>query len=331
MSERLKHPFVWLLVLMAAGIGSYWYWDRSRQYESTDNAYVDAHLVRIAAQVSGQVIALQVEENQPVKQGALLLQIDPAPFAIAVERATAQLDQARYHVHHAEASLREAEAVVRQREAELQNARADHQRTQELLGRHLVSREQADQVDTRLKTAVAALDSARAHLAAERANLGSSGEQNELVRQAQAALDQAQWDLRNTRIEAPVSGEVTNLQVRAGDTIAQNQVLFEIIDNAEFWIDANFKETQLRRIRPGLSAEVRIDMYPDRVFHGRVSSISGGSGTAFSLLPPQNATGNWVKVTQRVPVRIEIMDVDPQFPLRIGTSGSVRVDLGSDS
>lgn len=331
MSARLKHPFLWLLVLMAVGAGSYWYWERSRQYEFTDNAYVDAHRVRIAAEVGGQVIALQVEENQPVSKGTLLLQIDPAPFKIAVERARAQLDQARYQVHHAEASLREAEALVRQREAELQNARVDHRRIRELLARHLVARGEADQVETRLKTAAAALDSARAHLAAEHANLGSSGEQNELVRQARAALDQAQWDLQNTRIEAPVSGAVTNLQVRTGDTIAENQVLFEIIDEAEFWVDANFKETQLTRIRPGLDAEVRIDMYPDRVFHGTVSSISGGSGTAFSLLPPQNATGNWVKVTQRVPVRIRILDTDPQFPLRIGTSGSVRVDLDRGS
>lgn len=312
---------------MAAGIGIYSYWQRARQYESTENAYVNAHLVRIAAQVSGQVIALQVEESQQVKRGDPLLRIDPEPFKIAVDRATAQLEQARYQVRYTEASLREIEALVRQREAELQNAIANNKRSDELLARNLVARERADEIQTQEKTAKAALDSVRARLAAERENLGSGGEQNESIRQAVAALAQAQWDLKNTEIPAPVSGEVTNLQVRAGDVVARNQVLFAVIDNSDFWIDANFKETQLEGIRPGLDAKIRIDMYPGKVFRGKVASISAGSGTAFSLLPTQNATGNWVKIAQRVPVKIKVLDVDPKFPLRIGTSGSVRVRL----
>lgn len=323
----MKHPFLWLVVLMAAGTGIYWYWDRARQYESTENAYVNAHIVRIAAQLSGQVISLHVDESQMVKQGEPLLSIDPEPFKIAVERAAAKLEQAHYQVRRTEASLHEVEALVRQRVAEYQNAIANDKRTRELLARKLVARERADQVETRLKTAEAALESARARLAAEQANLGSSGEQNESIRQAAAALAQAQWDLKNTTIPAPVSGEATNLQVRAGDVVEKNQVLFAIVDHSDFWIDANFKETQLEHIRPGLDAEIRIDMYPGKVFHGKVVSISTGSGTAFSLLPAQNATGNWVKIAQRVPVKIKVLDVDPQFPLRIGTSGSVRARL----
>lgn len=327
MSRRFKHPFLWLVVLMAAGIGSYWYWGLTRQYESTENAYVNAHIVRIAAQVSGQVIALHVEESQQVKRGEPLLRIDPEPFRIAVDRAAARLEQAHYQVRRAEATSQAIKALVRQRKAELHDAIIDHRRTGELLARKLVAREQADQTETRLKTARAALESARARLAAEQANLGSSGERNELIRQASAALAQAQWDLKNTTILSPVSGEVTNLQVRTGDIAAKNQVLFAVVDDSDFWADANFKETQLEHIRPGLDAELRIDMYPDKVFHGRVASISAGSGTAFSLLPAQNATGNWVKIAQRVPVRIKVLDADPQFPLRIGTSGSVRVKL----
>ena len=110
--------------------------------------------------------------------------------------------------------------------------------------------------------------------------------------------------------------------------VAKNQVLFAVIDSSEYWIDANFKETQLEHIMPGTDAEIRIDMYPNKVFHGKVDSISGGSGTAFALLPTQNATGNWVKIAQRVPVKIKVLDVDAKFPLRIGTSGSVRVKVG---
>jgi membrane fusion protein, multidrug efflux system len=327
MAEKLKHPFVWLIVAMLIGSGVYWYWNRGQRYESTDNAYVNAHVVRIAAQVTGQVIALHVDENQSVKKDAPLLEIDPAPFKIAVDRAAAQLEQARYQVRRTEASLSDVEATVRQREAELENAKLNDTRSQELLANKLVAKEKADLTATQLKTAAAALDSARARLAAERANLGSAGDKNESIRQATAALAQAQWDLRNCEVPAPVSGDVTNLQVRSGDVVAKNQVLFTIIDSSEFWIDANFKETQLEHIVPGLDAEIRVDMYPGKVLHGKVDSISGGSGTAFSLLPAQNATGNWVKIAQRVPVKIRVLDVDPKFPLRIGTSGSVRVKI----
>jgi membrane fusion protein (multidrug efflux system) len=327
MSEKLKHPFVWLIVLMAVGASAYWYWQHGQTYESTENAYVNAHIVHIAAQVTGQVIALHVDENQSVKSGASLLNIDPAPFKIAVDRAAAQLQQARFQVQRTAASLHDAEALVRQREAELKNAQITDTRTQDLLANKLVAKDRADLTETQLKIAEAALDSARARLAAEHANLGSSGDNNESIRQATSALEQAQWDLRNCEVLAPVSGDVTNLNVRAGDVVAKNQALFAVIDGSEFWIDANFKETQLAAVRLGSEVEIRIDMYPNKVFHGKVDSISGGSGTAFSLLPTQNATGNWVKIAQRVPVKVKVLDPDPKFPLRIGTSGSVRVKV----
>jgi membrane fusion protein (multidrug efflux system) len=327
MAEKLKHPFVWLIIAMLAAGGGYWYWHGGNKFEATENAYVNAHIVRIAAQVSGQVISLQVDENQSVKKDQPLLQIDPVPFKIAVDRAAAQIQQARYQVKRTTASLHDAEATVRQREAELKNAQAIDARTQELYSNKLVAKERADLTETTVKTAEAALDSARARLEAERANLGSSGDNNESIRQATAALEQAQWDLRNCDVLAPVAGDVTNLQVRAGDVVTKNQTLFAVIDTSEFWIDANFKETQLEQIKPGLEAEIRVDMYPGKVFHGTVDSISGGAGTAFSLLPTQNATGNWVKIAQRVPVKIKVLDADPKYPLRIGTSGSVRVKI----
>jgi membrane fusion protein (multidrug efflux system) len=327
MAERLKHPFVWLALLMAAGGGGYWYWQHGRQYEATENAYVNAHIVHVAAQVTGQVVSVIPQENQLVQQGTTLLTIDPAPFQIAVERASAQLQKARFQVKRSVASLRDAEALVRQREAELRNAIANDERTQNLLTRNLVSKEKADLSATQLSIAQAALESSQARLAAEHANLGSGGDQNESVREAAAALEQAKLDLSNCEVKAPVTGNVANLTVRAGDVIARNQQLFALIDASESWIDANFKETQLAEIKPGDEAEIRIDMYRDKVFKGQVDSISGGSGTAFSLLPAQNATGNWVKIAQRVPVKIKVLDPDPKFPLRIGTSGSVRVKI----
>jgi len=329
MADKIKHPFVVLLIACALTGGLYWYWHHGQQYESTDNAYVNAHMVHIAAQVSGQVIALHVDENKAIAKDAPLLNIDPQPFKIAVERADAQLQQARYQVKRTSASFRDAEALVRQREAELRNANSNFERVHNLLANNLISKERVEQAETAVSIAHAALDSARARLAAEQANLGSSGEGNESIRQATAALEQAQWDLKNCEVRAPVTGNVINLTVRTGDVVAKNQTLFAVIDTSEYWIDANFKETQLESIKPGMEAEIRVDMYPGKVFHGKVDSISGGSGTAFALLPTQNATGNWVKIAQRVPVRIRVLDVDADFPLRIGTSGSVKVKIPS--
>ncbi len=327
MIEKLKHPFLWLAILMLAGSGGYWYWQRSQRFESTENAYVNAHVVHVAAQVTGQVALVLPQDNQLVQQGETLLAIDPAPFQIAVDRASAQLQKARFQVKRSAASLRDVEAVVRQREAELRNAIANDERTQNLLSRNLVAKEKSDLTATQLSIAQAALESAQARLAAEQANQGSGGEQNESVREAVAALDQAKLDLRNCEVKAPVTGYVTNMTVRAGDVIARNQPLFALIDASEFWLDANFKETQLASVKLGSEVEIRIDMYAGKVFRGTVDSISGGSGTAFSLLPAQNATGNWIKVAQRVPVKIKVLDADAKFPLRVGTSGSVRVKV----
>ena len=142
-----------------------------------------------------------------------------------------------------------------------------------------------------------------------------------------ANLMQAELNLRYSQVTAPVSGWVTNVSLRVGDTVTANQPLFALISDEEFWVDANFKETELHYIKAGQHADIKVDMYPDQPFKGVVESISGGSGSAFSLLPPENATGNWVKVTQRVPVRVRIVKPDPKFPLRIGTSAVVTIHI----
>lgn len=145
---------------------------------------------------------------------------------------------------------------------------------------------------------------------------------------AETSLKRAALDLQYTEIHAPASGWVTNVMLREGSIVEQNRPVFALISDQEFWIDANFKETELRSIQPGQKAKVKIDMYPKHIFTGVVESISGGTGSVFSLLPPQNATGNWVKVTQRIPVRIRIIDVDPKYPLRIGASATVSLHIG---
>lgn len=202
-------------------------------------------------------------------------------------------------------ALAKAQAQYAISKAALINAEATAARTVTLAKQKFVSTQEKDNVTTVLETAQASLNLAK------------------------ATLDQAQLDYSWTTVTAPSSGWVTNVSLRPGDVVAANQPLFALISDGEFWVDANFKETELEDIRADQRAVIHIDMYPGVTFKGVVRSISGGTGSAFSLLPPQNATGNWVKITQRIPVRIRILNPDPAYPLRIGTSASVRISLRS--
>lgn len=313
------------IVLVAAAVFGFRYWQEAAMYESTDNAYVGANQVEITAQVSGTVMRTYVRDQQPVKQGDPLFDIDPANYELAVERARAQLALARQNTSQESASVASAQAVLAQRQAEAQNARSVWNRNQQLVKSGFISSQAAEQSRTQLATTQAAVRAAEAEVAKARSALGATGDENAAVQAAAAAAKQAELDLERTHVVAPATGVIANFTLQPGNTVQPGVPLFVVISNREFWVDANFKETQLKSIRPGEKATVETDMYPDHVFHGTVQSLSGGSGAAFSLLPPQNATGNWVKVTQRVPVRIRIEDPDPQHPLRIGTSATVKV------
>ncbi len=253
----------------------------SQRYISTDDAYLNANVVQIAPHIDGEIIRLYVVNNQAVQQRQALLEIDPAPYQIAVERAEAKLN--------IDTAL-------------LQDAQLTAKRTLLLVKEKILPPQTGDDTVAKLKIASAT------------------------VAYDQANLAEAELNLRYTHIMAPVSGWITNMSLRAGNIVTANQPLFALIDNAEFWVDANYKETQLDRIKPGQSATIVVDMYPQHIFKGVVESISGGSGTAFSLLPPQNATGNWVKVTQRVPVRVRVENNDAHYPLKIGATATVTID-----
>jgi membrane fusion protein (multidrug efflux system) len=200
-------------------------------------------------------------------------------------------------------ALTKAQAQYTISKATLMNARATATRTHTLANNKYVSNQDNDNVNTALETAEASLALAK------------------------ASLDQANLDLSWTHITAPTSGWVTNVSLLVGDVVAANQPIFALIGDSEFWVDANFKETELANIDASQRAVIHVDMYPDHPFNGVVQSISGGTGSAFSLLPPQNATGNWVKVAQRIPVRIRVLNPDPRYPLRIGSSAAVRISL----
>jgi membrane fusion protein, multidrug efflux system len=312
--------------VLIVGIGfAVHFWRLSRIYVTTDNAYLNANRIEMAAQVSGPVRALWVRDQQTVKYGELLFQIDPQPYQLAVDEAEAQLEMVNQSNSENRAAVAAAQALVAQRNAELRNAQSTEQRAIELTRQKLISKQSAETTATAAATAAAAVRAAQANLEQATSALGKAGAQNAAVRAAAAKLAQAQLDLSHTRITAPASGLVANLEIRPGSMVQQGVPLFTIIGDNEYWVDANFKETELRRVKPGQEARVVMDMYPKREFKGLVQSLSGGAGQAFSLLPAQNATGNWVKVTQRVPVRVQILDPDPDYPLRIGTTATVRV------
>lgn len=331
MVRRLVRWGIFAVVLIAGAVVAWRYWQHGQVYVSTDNAYVNADIVRIAAQVSGPVVSVNVVDQQHVRAGDLLFEIDRRPFELALREAQAQLDLARQTVEEQAAGVAAARALLVQRQAELRNAQSNDKRTRDLIAKGYLSEQSAEATHTLAETAAAAVRAAEANLAQAISALGRSGEGNAAVKAAAARVDQAELDLQHTRVTAPTDGVVASLTLRPGSTVQAEAPLFSVIGARDYWVDANFKETQLGRLRPGQHATVIVDMYKGRPFEGEVQSLSGGSGTAFSLLPAQNATGNWVKVTQRVPVRVRIVDPDPEYPLRIGTTASVEVEVRDDS
>ena len=317
-----------LLILAALVFVGLHYWRQAQLYVTTDNAYVNANRVQIAAQVSGPITAIHVRDQQTVKQGDLLFEIDARPYEFAMEVAASQLALARQNNSQEAAAVAAASAQVTQRLAELRNAQSNEQRVRDLIERNLISKQAAEQTLTQAETAAAGVQAAEASLEQARSMLGEVGAKNAAVRGAAANLSQASLDLEHTKVHAPSSGLIANFGLRPGSMVQKEVPLFTIIGDEEYWVDANFKETELDTVHPGQTATVIVDMYKRNPFEGEVESLSGGSGAAFSLLPAQNATGNWVKVTQRVPVRVRITNPDPNFPLRVGTTATVRIRIG---
>ncbi len=319
------------IATLALAGGGYAYWRHSARYPSTDDAYVNANSVRIAPLVSGRVTQVYVRNQQHVKQGAPLFDIDAAPYALTLRETEARLALAKQEAASGVGEVRASDAEVRNRQALLANARSIAARNQRLVAQGFLSHQAGDDTAAAVKSAAAELAAAEAKASQARESLGKVGSQNEHVREATASVEKAQLDLAHTHVTAACDGSVAELSLHAGDTVNANTPLFALICEKEYWVDANFKETQLERIRPGQSATITVDMYPKKQFPARVDNIGGATGAAFSLLPPQNATGNWVKVTQRIPVRVVVTQPDPNFPLRVGASAKVTVNTVAPS
>jgi membrane fusion protein, multidrug efflux system len=330
--QRLRLPLMIGGPALAAIVAAYFYFTGGR-YEGTDDAYVQTASVAISSNVAGRVQEVGVRDNQAVRKGEVLFRLDDEPFRIAVEEAAAQLSSARLQVESLKASYR-------QRQAELQSAREtlafqqhEADRQQRLLVAGISSQLQVDRAVHALDTARAQLAAAEQQVSAVVANLGGDAnvapDHHPMVQHAQALLDRAKLNLSYTVIRAPSDGIVTRVeQLQAGTYISASAPVFALVVAGDIWIEANFKEDQLTHMRVGQPVDVRLDTYPGPIFAGTVASVSPGTGSQFSLLPPENATGNWVKVVQRLPVRIELRQLDPEFPLHGGLSATVKVDTG---
>lgn len=317
---------LWIVVLAALLVGVTIYWQYQVRHPSTDDAYVQAHVVNIAPQINGPILTINIKNQQFVKQGDLLFTIDPAPFEIAVQNAEAKLDLTTQNVASLEAEIKTAEALIDERKSQLHVTIKNANRVFDLVRIHQLPKKQADDAENDINVAKAALASANSQLNQAKANLGELGKRNAQVRAAKAALDQAKLNLSYTKINAPADGQIVNFTSRVGNIVQPNIALFDLVEQNSWWVEANFKETQLSHLKPGLPATIVVDMYPDHIFHGLIDSISPGSGAAFAILPPENATGNWVKVTQRIPVKVIITDTSKDFPLRIGSSATVTIN-----
>jgi membrane fusion protein (multidrug efflux system) len=332
---------VFVLIAIAYGI---WWWLVGSHFESTDDAYVHGNLVQITPQVPGTVVAIEADDTETITAGAPLVRLDPADADIALNQAEAKLAQTVRQVRTlyvqndalaADIAVRQAD--VERAQADLARARSDLSRRQTLAKSGGVSGEEILHAQTTLKTAESGLAQARAALEASKAKLetnqalthGTSVENHPDVREAEAELRNAWLARSRTVLPAPVTGMVARRSVQVGQRVAPGNTLMNVVPLDQVWVEANFKEGQLRDMRVGQPATLTADLYGSAVtYHGKVVGLDAGTGSAFALLPAQNATGNWIKVVQRIPVRIALAPEELKaHPLRIGLSMDVEVDV----
>jgi membrane fusion protein, multidrug efflux system len=327
---RLRLPLMVLGPVVVAVVAGYLYLTGGR-FESTEDANVQIARVAISANVAGRVQEIEVRDNQAVHKDDILFRLDDAPFSIAVAEATAQLASARLQIESLKANYRQRQSELTSARDTLAFQQTEYDRQKRLLGSGISSQSQVDRATHALDEARAQVAGAQQQISAVTANLGGNPniepDRHPMVQQAQALLDRAKLNLSYTIVKAPSDGVVTRVeQLQVGTYISASAPVFALVSTANIWIEANFKEDQLTHMRVGQAATVEVDSYPGKTFEGKVASVSPGTGSQFSVLPPENATGNWVKVVQRLPVRVELDHLDPAFPLHAGLSANVSVD-----
>jgi membrane fusion protein (multidrug efflux system) len=332
-----RHPYavaaaaVFAVAVVVAAMA---WWLNARHFESTDDAFIDARVVPISAQVSGAITDVPVTDNQLVEAGAVLVRLDERDYRAALAQTKAQVEQAQANITNLGAQIEEQKARVEQARKQVAEAQAalsfaqeENARAQDLVNKGAGTMQRAQQTSSDLRQRQATLDAAQANEAATLKQIAVLETQQEVAAgqldQARAAQDQARANLSRTTILAPVAGRTTKISAAKGAYAQPGQALMMFVPTT-VWITANFKETQLTDMRPGQPVSITVDAYPGRTFAGHVESLQAGSGAAFSLLPPENATGNYVKVVQRVPVKI-VFDEAPDVHLGPGMSVIPRV------
>ena len=319
-----------LVVVTAGGI---WY-ATSGRIVSTENAYVQAEHILVTPAVNGMVAKVFVQDNQEVERGQPLFQVDPMPFRLEWEKAEAELDAIRYEIGSYRAAYRQAEAELKSARKEASFLEKEYERRAKLGGGKALARVELDKFRHEWQLARQRIPELEEKVRLMLANLGGkrdlAAEEHPRFRLVDAERAKAALDLERATVRAAASGRIANLDLQAGEYVKEGAPVFSLIADVEPWIEANLKETQLTHVREGQSVTISVDAYPDERWQGIVSGVSAGTGAVFSLLPAQNATGNWVKVVQRIPVRISIFPRPDAPDLRAGMSATVEIDSGHE-